>query len=318
MDMGNMVQLSIVIVTYNSALDIKKCLDSLGQITSVALEIIVVDNNSNDSTCDLIHEFYKNVKLVRNEKNMGFPAGNNIGFERCLGEYVLMLNPDTYVSSGSVQRMMRMLQEQPHVNIAGLDIINPDGSDQRCIHGHPSLTSLLLYMTEISKYSSLDIFNMGISVKRNKVPSLIEVGWVSGAAIVFKKTILNHLVGLDNNLFWMEDIDFCYRAKLAGSAVMFMRGVIVTHNTGQSANSNRTRAIYHQHTSKFKYVKKHFSSVEYLFTLFFYTMVICVKICLRISKYILFDRSRTNKSKIGGLIKSLTFVFTGKDVVWNQ
>ena len=123
-----MIDLSVIIVTYNSADLIGPCLDSVLDPSGVPLEVFVVDNASTDGTADSIRQRFPGVTLVENGTNRGFGAANNQVLPQCGGRHLLFLNPDTLVRPGALSAMVAFMDSHPHIGLAGPRLVYPDGT----------------------------------------------------------------------------------------------------------------------------------------------------------------------------------------------
>ncbi|MGB2805841.1 MAG: glycosyltransferase family 2 protein, partial [Candidatus Zixiibacteriota bacterium] len=121
------MDISIIIVTWNSQDFIRNCLDSIFLLGDrVSREIIVVDNGSSDETAKIVREFYPGVNLIENKGNLGYAKANNQGIEGAQGRYVLLLNPDTQLTENSLSSMYEFMERDPRAGALGPKLLNPD------------------------------------------------------------------------------------------------------------------------------------------------------------------------------------------------
>jgi len=125
--------LSIIIVNYNTADFIVDCLNSIAPQQGVNFEVIIVDNDSEDKSPDIVINDFPWVNLVPNETNVGFAKANNQALKICRGRFVYYLNPDTKVRSGAFRNIVSFMDSHPEVGLAGTRIVNPDGSLQSSV-----------------------------------------------------------------------------------------------------------------------------------------------------------------------------------------
>ena len=230
------MQLSIIIVNYNTALFLQKCLRSiLDNVKDINYEIIVVDNGSVDDSVQTIDENFPSVILIKNTENMGFAHANNQGIEKSAGEVILLLNSDTELNSGSVNIPLNYLINHSDIGIISCNVHNPDGSLQHVARNFPTpinaffgrrslLTRLFSGSKHVKKYIP------SIAEKRERA---YEIDWISGAFFMFKRKVLESIGPLDNNyFFYWEDIDFCYRAKAEGWRVFCVPEAYIYHHEG--------------------------------------------------------------------------------------
>jgi hypothetical protein len=234
------MDLSIVIVTWNSAKEIGPCLRSVFSCTNgLACEVFVIDNASGDATRAAVEAAVREagaiaVKIVWNDKNLGFAAAVNQGIEKSSGEHVLLLNPDTELTSGCLQTMLQYLKLRPGVGIAGGKILNGDGSLQPSVRRFPTawdqaviLLKLHNFFPKIVAKYFCDGFNYDVEQ---------EVDQVRGAYFWISRKTIDTIGALDakNFFIWFEEVDYCRRAKDAGFKVMYVPSSIAKHEGGAS------------------------------------------------------------------------------------
>src|SRR5580700_3233473 len=135
-----MIRISIVIVTWNGKRYAAECLDSLqAYINDPSVEVIVVDNASTDGTPELVRDSYPGVILIRNEKNLGFAKGNNVGIQRSTGEHVCLINSDVRVHDGCIERLVDYMEQNPRIGLLGPKMMGADGKAYRSYMGAPTL-----------------------------------------------------------------------------------------------------------------------------------------------------------------------------------
>ncbi len=139
------MKLSIVIICWNDWKVLENCLNSISECThKTSYEIIVSDNGSTDGSVDRIRDQFPTVRLVENRANLGFAKGNNAGIREARGEYVLVLNPDTIVHDGSLDRWIEFADNHPEAGAFGCRVHNPDGTYQRSARPFPTISRHLV------------------------------------------------------------------------------------------------------------------------------------------------------------------------------
>ncbi len=255
------MDLSVIIVTYNSEPYIDACLRSLeATLDPRTVEVCVVDNASTDATCRIVRRHADRVHLVANPHNLGFAAALNRGLAATRGRHVLWLNPDATLENGGAPVLVAYLDEHPEVGIVGPKILDPDGRLQRSARAFPSydwplghrhgwLTRLFPANPFSSRYLLADLD-----------PSAVrDVDWVSGACLVHRREVAERLGGLDERFFmYCEDVDFCLRARRAGWTVRYHPALIVRHHVAGSTRQQSTRMLLERHRSLWRYYRKHF------------------------------------------------------------
>jgi GT2 family glycosyltransferase len=223
------IDLSVVIVSWNVKTLLRGCLASLGQaIGHLSSEVFVVDNASTDGSVEMVRTEFNDVHLIENLQNLGFGKANNIALEKCRGEYVLFLNPDTVVPDKTVRELTLCLDDHPSVGMVGPEILAGNGRLLFNV-GRLSLRGVAEYLFE-------SFFSM---LRRNNTLTLFkqprEVKCLSGVCWLVRKQVFDEIGTFDENLFlYGEETDFCYRLRVAGWQIYLLRHVHIFHEKGQS------------------------------------------------------------------------------------
>lgn len=263
--------LSIVIVSYNVKDFLLDCIRSVHEFITVPFELIVIDNASADGTCAAIKEKFPNVVLVESESNLGFSAANNIGFEKAKGEYILMLNPDACLFDHSFSNAFSYVSENAGENLlVGPRIFNPDKTFQPSAWRFPNLLQHFLESIFLNKLIDTTLYANESTAKEP-----FKVDFVSGAAILMSKRTQQEIGPVDEKLFWMDDVDFCYRNE--GAAIYFPQWQI-THHIGQSSKKNLSLVISNQLISKLKFYKKYDRYFSFVMSILIFKLHIFLRI----------------------------------------
>ena len=218
-------------------------------------ETWVVDNASTDNSPQMVHEKFPQVHLVENHENVGFARANNQAIQRCTGKYVLLLNPDTLVTSGALQTLVDFLDTAPEAGAAGARILNPDGSLQIASHPKPTLSRelwRLLHLDSLWPYAEYP------KTKWDK-HQVQEVDVLIGACLLLRKDVLDQVGFLDEDYFmYSEEVDLCYRIQSAGWQLFWVPQADVVHFGGQSTQQVPTEMFLNLYHSKIKYFRKHY------------------------------------------------------------
>ncbi len=253
------VDVSVVIVTFNSRAVIGRCLDALQRYQGEASrEVIVVDNASADGTADTVARDYPWVRLVRRASNGGLSAAINDGVVASTGIHILQLNPDTHFDRDVTTPLSRYLTDHPDVGILAPKLLNDDGSLQLSCRAFPGYATALF-----NRYSVLTRLLPGNRYSRDYLMADFDhsaerdVDWVSGAALMFSRAVHDRLGGWDADFFMFnEDVDFCRRAQDAGYRVVYEPAITVYHSIGAS-QSTSSRLVVERHRSMWRYYRKH-------------------------------------------------------------
>lgn len=252
-------KVSVVIVNYNVKELILTCLRTLYQYhTELSIEVIVVDNQSKDGSCDAIKSEFPEVVLIENQENAGFPKGNNQGFAVAKGNYIFMLNPDTEFTDNAIEKIVEYNEMHPEIDLIGPRLLNSDGSIQYSAWRYPSIASVFCESFYLNRFLNKKNYRD----KNWEEPFQAET--FSGAAIFFKRSVLEQIGNLDETMFWIEDVEFCYRANHAGLMCQYLPTAQVIHHVGQSAKKNYNISISNQVFNKIKFFKKHHSTIAWL------------------------------------------------------
>lgn len=229
--------LSIIIVNFNTKELLKKCLESIFRVKEhesgrVEMEIIVVDNGSTDGSVEAIEARYKDIKILRNEENLGFAKANNQGIKISKGDYILLLNSDTEVRSGALDKLVQFAEKHPDAGVAGARLLNPDGSIQPSVYHFPTI------WRAIAEYW---LGKRGVYEKYALTGALtgtdpVSVEAVTGAAMLIPRKTIEKVGLLDERYFlYFEDLDFCRRARETGLKIYYLPSAEVIHHHGKSA-----------------------------------------------------------------------------------
>ena len=247
-------RLSIVIVTYNSSREIGVCLRSLTDAApNTAHEIIVIDNASADGTAALVRERWTSVRLMETGANLGFAAANNRAIRTSSSELVLLLNPDTRVPPGSIDRLIAHLDGRPDVAVAGPRIVDRQGRAEL------SFGAMLTPAAELRQKVLVVGNDRGVTPIVSAVDRMTrrtqEVDWVSGACLLIRRADLDAVGLLDERFFlYTEDVDLCASIRARGRMVLFVADVEIEHLRGRSAGGT-TAAAYRR--SQLAFYEKH-------------------------------------------------------------
>jgi GT2 family glycosyltransferase len=253
--------LSIITLNYKKPHLTLACLESLyeqfgDEFEKGNVELLIVDNASGDDSVAVLRQATsdkRHVKIIANEENAGFSAGCNLGAASAKGKYFLFLNNDTVVKDKGLLAMVEYMDEHPDVAIMGGQLHNPDGSLQPSAGEFYTPLYAFALLLGLQKYGIID-----------KNPKIIsEVSWVKGGLFMIQSDVFKKLKGFDERIFmYTEDMELCYRAKLAGYKTYFYPHVLVQH--AEQGSSNRGFAIVNIYKNLLYFYKKHRSRKEYL------------------------------------------------------
>lgn len=240
--MPSEINLSIIIVNFNTYKFLKECINSIYKNAPIfASEIIVVDNASSDGSADKIHKNFPRVRLIANKKNIGFAAANNQGIKQASGKYILLLNPDTVISKNVLDRTAGLMDQNPQAGIVTCKVVLAGGSlDDACHRGFPTPWNAFCYFSGLAglfpKSKLLNGYHLGFC----DMDKTHEIDACAGAFMLIRREAGEMVRWLDEDYFWYgEDLDFCYRIKQAGWKVMFTLEAEIIHYKGVSSGIKR-------------------------------------------------------------------------------
>jgi GT2 family glycosyltransferase len=256
--------LSIVIVSFNARADLARCLSSLHQTPpAVGHEIIVVDNASTDGSAQAARE-WPNVRVIESPTNRGFAAANNAGIRQSTGRTLLLLNPDTIVPPGAIDRLLAVLDRQPDAAAIGPRLVDGNG------HAELSFGSMMSPLSELRQRRLMRGLERGDPAIRSQVDAMARQerspDWVSGACLLVRRQDAESVGLLDERYaMYTEDVDFCAALRARGRRVLFTPTVEIVHSRGRSAATapEATRAAYRRSHLAF-YQKHHPALVPFL------------------------------------------------------
>jgi GT2 family glycosyltransferase len=250
------IDLSIIILAYNSKVDLKRLLSSVfASETRFSFEVIVVDNGSTDGTsAETISLFSGQNKVIYiQNQNSGFAHGNNVGIKRALGNYILLLNPDTVVRPDTFQTVLDFMENNSDVGVTGCKVVRPDGSlDLACRRRFPNPWNSFkrLFLMSNKDYNYTD-FNENKSM---------AVDSVMGAFLLIRKSVVDKIGLLDESFFmYGEDLDWCWRVKEAGFKVWYHPTTFITHFKGSSSKRTPYKALKWFHDAMWIFYRKHYA-----------------------------------------------------------
>jgi GT2 family glycosyltransferase len=297
-----MIDLSVIIVNWNTSELLYNCLDSLIKgIHKYTLEVIVVDNGSTDGSQDMVRTHFPQVFLMENSTNTGFARANNQALKKAQGRYCLLLNSDTVVRDCSLDGLVDLMESDTHIGMAGLQLLNGDDTFQNSISNMPTL------LTELTNKSLLRrIFPRQFPGKEYRPSEPVEVESLVGACLMVRADTIKEIGLLDENyFFFLEETDWCVRARKKGWKVVFHPNLFIYHLQGGSAAKVPARARIEYWHSRYIFFKKHSGPLTYLF-LYGGLMIKLV-----------IDFSYASLASIFSHKSRYRFTVTGKILVWH-
>ena len=265
-----MTRISIVIVNYNVKYFIRQCLQSIYKSKiSAELEVIVVDNNSQDGSVAMIRNEFESVILIHNAENVGFSKANNQGFQKASGEFVLILNPDTIIEESTLEVCLDYYKSHNDIGAIGVKML--DGSGQflpESKRGFPtpmaSLSKILGFSKVFDKSSIFNSYYMG-HLSNDEVH---EVDVLTGAFMFLSRNILDQIKGFDEDYFmYGEDIEMSYQIRQLGKKIVYLPHTSIIHFKGESTKKNSIPYLKNFYGAMSIYASKRHSGKGWMWSL---------------------------------------------------
>lgn len=248
-----------IVVTYNSAGEIERCLDSLAAQEGVRVDLVVVDNASVDRTVEIVRDRHPRAQITENPVNVGFARAVNQGLARVDPESpaVFLVNPDTVTSPGTFRACLDVLAGDPAVAVVGPRLVHPDGSLHPSCHGFLGLRNLLGeavgidHLLPVSPWGSLHL-------RAFRHDRVADVDWIQGAFLAVRTAAIREVGPLSSDYFmYGEEMDWCLRMKQAGYRVRFLPWPEVMHVGGASSRPLAGPMFVEVQKSRLRFVRKH-------------------------------------------------------------
>lgn len=254
-----MTDLSIVVVSWNSAAYLRGCLSSIpAGAGGLSYELFVVDNASRDGSADLVRTEFPSARLIANGANRGFAAANNQGLRLASGRYALLLNPDTRLHEGALERLAAFMDASPDVGACGPLLLNEDGSVQHAARRFPTFGFAFASRTVLGRLGLFRAAYDRVKMRGVRFDEPMEVDQPSGAALFLRKSVLDQVGLLDEGYFiFFEEVDLCRRIRDAGRRIVLRPDARVTHFGGRSRRQARASVILPGAQSMLRYFRKH-------------------------------------------------------------
>lgn len=268
------MDISIIFVSYNTAEMTIKAINLVRHsVTNLSTEIFVIDNASKDDSVARLRQEFDDIKLVVNDKNVGFGRANNQVLPEVEGDYVLLINTDAFIEPDTIQKTYDFMQENPDTGILGVRLIGRDGLLQPSCRYFNTPWNIFLLRT-------------GLKLKTQMVDDLSwdhasvrHCDWVPGCYYLVRKTVIDQVGLFDPKFFlYYEEVDHCYAAKKMGWQVTYFPHTSVVHIGGESAKSDNEITSLGKQVSSLQieseliYIRKNFGLLNTFFHLFLTTV----------------------------------------------
>ena len=261
------MDVSTVIINWNTRDVLRDCLASVYANTkNIAFEVIVVDNASSDGSVDMIRSEFPHVKLIANSGNRGFAGANNQAIAVGQGRYVLLLNSDTVVLEGALDKMVAFADSHPEAGIATCRVLSKDKTLQPTCFMFPSVLNLFLWATYLSKlFPKSRFFGRERMTWWNR-NDVRDVDVATGCFMLVRRQAIEQIGLLDERFFmYFEEADWCYRFKKGGWKILFTPSAEIIHLGGASTKQAGSKMALEYVASMLRFFKKHKSWLSYRF-----------------------------------------------------
>jgi len=255
-------ELSVCIVNWNTREDLEQAIVSvLESDPGLNPEVIVLDNASQDGSADMVRERFPDVVLIEEKRNLGFAKGYNCAARQASGRHLLILNPDTVVQSGALERLIEFLDSHQDAAAVGPRLLNSDGTIQYSCRRFPKPMAAVLRNTVIGRILPRNHFTREYLMADWDHETVREVDWVSGAAVCIRPRAWDQVGGFDEGFFmYAEDMDWCLRAREAGWKVYYCPDAAVVHRIGRSSDQRPIDMVLQFHRSMARFYSKHYAA----------------------------------------------------------
>jgi GT2 family glycosyltransferase len=244
------MDLSIIVINYNTKKITKDCLDSIVKNTkNLKYEIVVVDNASKDGSVEMLRKLVKKypLRLIPNKKNLGFGKGNNQGIKLAKGKYILLLNTDTLINDNVLKEIVDWMEKHPKVGVSTCALRNADSSLQGTGGYFPNLSKVFAWMFFLEDLPFLDRLIKPFHPMHAQSPfykgegffeKSHEQDWVTGAFLLTRRKVIDEVGFFDKDYFmYVEEVDYCWRVKKQGWQVWYLPRWSIVHLGGASSTA---------------------------------------------------------------------------------
>jgi GT2 family glycosyltransferase len=295
------MELSVIIVSYNVRYFLEQCLYSVVKSSeNLECEIMVIDNNSSDGSCQMVRSHFKDVRLLCNNVNAGFAAACNQGIRIARGRYVLLLNPDTIVEEKAFERCINFMDKYPDAGALGVKMIDGKGRFlPESKRGMPKPGSSFFKIYGLSRlFPRSHLFNHYHFVHLDHSRTgKVEV--ISGAYMFLRMEALDKTGLLDEDYFmYGEDIDLSYRLINAGYSNYYFPEVRIVHFKGESTNKEDLKYVFHFYRAMLIFIRKYYANSNRFFPVYHIKLGIYLKAACSVIKRLLIKAIRSMQSLI--------------------
>ena len=252
----NTIDVSIVIISWKMKDYLNVCLESIYKVTAgITFELIVVDNDSQDGTSELIENNYKDIILIKNQENRGVAAARNQGINLASGQYILILDADTELNENSIEPMFKYMQQNLDVGLVGCKLVDSQNNLQYSCKRFPNFFALIFRRLEHKNLGQNSETLKNHIMKDWDHNSISEVDYVIGACQFFRKEMVDKIGVYDDKIFYgPEDMDFCLRIWKSGYKVIYYPFTSIFHHEQRITKKKLFSKITFKHLQGIFYI----------------------------------------------------------------
>lgn len=272
------MQLSIAIVNWNTSKLLEPCIESIFRhAPEFDFEVIVVDNASSDFDEAAVRARFPEVKLIVNGSNLGYARGNNQAIAESSGEYVLLLNPDTEFKDDSIARLVDFMRAHPDAAAAGCKLVRLDGTVDRSVRSFPEPWPIASELFGLSRLFPKSRLFGGYRMTWFGYDRESLVDQPMGSCLILSRKALDEIGVLDEDFpIFFNEVDWCYRAGLAGWKIYFTPSAEVIHHGASSTKQVRRQMRRESHRSLARFYRKHYR--KKLFPLVYWSILGAIRV----------------------------------------
>jgi N-acetylglucosaminyl-diphospho-decaprenol L-rhamnosyltransferase len=313
--MAGNIRLTIIIVNWNAGGLLRPCLKSIERAgADLPLEIIIIDNASNDGSCGMIKTEFPHVQLIPNGENVGFSRANNQGLRIAKGEYILLLNPDTLMADPStLATWLDFMDRHKDVGASGIRLVNPNKRHQVGDAGFkPSLATVTNFSLFLSRAFPRRF--RGLFLIYKKLENVMEVDWICGADFLIRREVLSRVGLMDESVFmFAEDIEWGCRIRSCGYKISYLPFLEIIHYQGASSKAQKNQNVFSlMWLARLRQIYRFYNKG---YSLLPYDLMMSLAFLLRsILHYLAYLKTRRIEEKNAGLKMTKYFLFSAKQI----
>lgn len=260
----NLPRVSIITVNFNSTAVTVDFLKSVLQYPYENMEVIVVDNASNEDPTGILQQTMPDVKIIRSNKNLGFAGGNNLGVNQATGSFLLFINNDTEITEGAIAKMVQVLQTHPDAGAV---------SPKFHYYFHPGVI-------EYAGYNPMNFFTARVTMQGNKQVdtgqylTLTETNYAHGGGMMVPRAVIDAVGTMPDYYFlYYEELDWCEMMKRKGYKIYFEPGALIYHKESMTTGKASTLKTYYLNRNRILFIRRNASHLQRFTFIAYFTFI---------------------------------------------